>query len=94
MANCSACDARITWAITEPGGKRIPLDFDPVPEGNIEVVGRTNDGTMSQALVRVLKKGELDTLPGMPQPLRYVSHFATCPYAKNFRRRDEQQTLL
>jgi hypothetical protein len=34
MAGCRSCGAPIRWVVTEKG-KRIPLDRDPQPDGNI-----------------------------------------------------------
>lgn len=69
-SSCSSCGAPIEWAVTEHG-KRIPLDLEPTPTGNLVVV----DG-----IARTLKPtGEGWTLR--------VSHFATCPNAGVHRRR-------
>lgn len=90
MAACASCKAPITWTLTE-NGKRMPIDAEPVAEGNIEIVGETrrhlaDGGTETTPVIRVLKKGEGDTLPGLSAPSRYVSHFATCPDAGKFRK--------
>lgn len=69
---CS-CGARIDWYVTDLG-KRIPLDPEPRPDGNITVKGR---------LAHVLRAGEV---PSADQA-RYVSHFATCPDADGWRKR-------
>jgi hypothetical protein len=68
------------WAINEKSGKGNPLDPEPVPDGNVIPTGETHeDGRM---YVRNLHKGE-EPPPGTP---RYVSHFATCPNAEEFRK--------
>jgi hypothetical protein len=66
------------WAITE-AGKRVPLDAEPVPDGNVLVIGER----MGSPLVTV------GTPPGLLEPpgTRYVAHFATCPDAGEWRRR-------
>lgn len=71
MSTCRSCGARITWLETA-GGKKIPVDEDPVPDGNIIVVGK---------MAHVLGKGQETTEP------RYVSHFVTCPQAGEWRGR-------
>lgn len=77
---CSSCYAPIRWVIT-PRGKRTPLDRDPVPDGNVVGTGRfTPEGAEH---VHYLKKGE--TVPA--GKLRYVSHFANCPEAREHRKR-------
>jgi hypothetical protein len=91
MSRCRSCSAPIFWALTrKPNGDvgtRMPVDRDPVADGNIEIVDRTrlpeeNDWT---PVIRVLKKGDGDTL--FEPPDRYVSHFATCPNAPQHRRK-------
>jgi hypothetical protein len=36
MNGCTKCPARVTWALTA-NGKRMPLDAEPVPGGNLEI---------------------------------------------------------
>ena len=71
LGTCRACPAKILWAKTERGNS-IPLDPDPVPDGNIVV---TDAG-----VAHVLRATEMATGP------RYVSHFVTCPGRAKFRR--------
>lgn len=90
-STCRSCNAPIRWVLTGDG-KRMPLDLEPVETGNVEVVGETrrhleDGGIEVTPVVRVLKKGEGETLPGLAPPERYVSHFATCPNAAQHRRR-------
>jgi hypothetical protein len=54
-------------------GSRIPLDPEPVPDGNVVL---TLHGE-----AHVLRAGEA------PTGDRYVSHFTTCPDADRWRRR-------
>lgn len=72
MSTCRSCGARITWLRTM-AGKAVPVDEDPVPDGNIVVLGDSDTCQM-------LKKGEETTKP------RYISHFATCPQAREWRK--------
>lgn len=74
MDTCRSCGAPITWARTSKG-KRIPLDPDPVENGNVVV---TDDG-----LATVLSVERLANVTGP----RFVSHFVTCPFARQHRRR-------
>lgn len=88
MSRCRSCDAPILWALTATG-KRMPIDFWPVAEGNI-ALERNQDG---ERIARVLAPGER-TEPVEPEepadsespPPRYTSHFATCPRAGEHRR--------
>lgn len=44
---CASCGAPITWAIT-PAGKRMPVDAEPTPNGNVEL---THLGPVTRATV-------------------------------------------
>lgn len=87
MSRCRSCDAQVVWVETEAtatkAGRRMPLDADPdqpsraleVGNGNIVFIGKTTgDGTQ---IVRYVA-----TSAG-----RHRSHFATCPKAKEHRKR-------
>jgi len=62
VATCSACGAPVVWATTA-GGKRIPLDAAPDPDGNVLLL---SDGTCS--VVGQSKAGAR----------RWIAHHATC----------------
>lgn len=52
----------------------MPLDAEPVPDGNIWLD--------HEGFARYLKKGEVP-----PEgALRYVSHFSSCPFGPSFRK--------
>jgi hypothetical protein len=78
VIRCRSCDAPLRWAKT-PKGKRIPLDPDPRPDGNIRLgfVG-------GEEMALVLSGAELEAAQ-IAGPV-YVSHFATCPNASSHRR--------
>lgn len=67
--NCRSCGAEIFWRKTT-AGKMIPLDREPVADGNLSVVNG----------VAVSAKDVPESA------LRYVTHFATCPNANAWRR--------
>lgn len=86
VAKCRSCRADIIWAETEAKPKKpsrkIPLDADPdnrgwakqVTGGNLLFTGtETGDGT---PIVRYVPKAIG----------RHVTHFSTCPNAKQHRR--------
>lgn len=75
LGTCRSCAADILWAITDKG-KRMPLDPDPVDDGN-QYVYRDVDG------VRRASAREPMRIPYT----RHVSHFATCPMAGRHRGR-------
>jgi hypothetical protein len=76
MAVCRSCGAEIMWALTDQA--HMPIDADPVPDGNLLILGYEPDGT---AVVRYVPPG--GDIPGD----RYRSHFASCPHAGAWRRR-------
>ena len=77
---CRSCQSPIRWCITEANGKRMPVDPDPVHDGNVWIV-RYEQGT---PIIGVALHGD-----GVPanEPIRYVSHFVTCPSANEWRHR-------
>ena len=77
MARCNSCHAEAWWAVTT-NGKPMLVDQHPVEGGNLVISARTAKGVE----VRVLRKGED---PG--EEPTYRSHFASCPNAREHRRR-------
>lgn len=73
-SRCRSCDQLIAWCLT-PKGKRMPVDPEPDPDGNVIVWS-----ALGQQRCRVVKTDE--HVHGM----RYTSHFATCPHADEHRR--------
>lgn len=67
---CHICGAHIEWAFTE-GGKRMPLDIEPHPNGNVVIAEVHRDG---QRTVHVLNKAEMAT----DRRQRRLSHHVTC----------------
>lgn len=77
------CGAPIEWVVVEKSGKRMPIDPFPVDDGNIVKVGReTQDRTPLVAYAPPKRQGSL-----IEDEPRYVSHFATCPEADQFRKK-------
>jgi hypothetical protein len=79
MSTCRSCGQRITWLKT-PGGKAMPVDEDPVEDGNILI-----DVEHCQLVARVYGSAEM-ARKAAPEEPRYVSHFQTCPQAPEWRR--------
>jgi hypothetical protein len=71
MVVCRSCKAPIVWARHEFTRRAMPLDAEPVENGNVVLEGN---------VARVVG-------PNVPvSGPRYVSHFATCPNAGEHRR--------
>jgi hypothetical protein len=76
---CSSCGAEIEWGVTAKG-RRVPLDSinrEAPATPNLIVVGTFRNGTLA---VDVAADGD-------ERPRTRVAHFATCPNAKQHRRR-------
>lgn len=76
VSRCRSCDAPVRWVTTERG-KNMPLNPDPVENGNIELIQR--DG---QTIAVVHPAGHVDLFGGP----RFVTHFTDCPSAAEWRR--------
>ena len=77
-STCRSCGAPIRWGVTEKG-QRIPLDPDAVPNGNVVVTAWAEGNPQ----IRVFAPGDVPH----GEPLRYFSHFVTCPQAGEWRRK-------
>ena len=77
MSACSSCSAPIRWAVTGAGA-RIPLDPDPVADGNLVIEVDTDPPE-----VRFVSKAR----PAPDGAARFVTHFATCPNAASHRKK-------
>lgn len=76
-SNCRSCGAPIFHAPTA-AGKTIPVDLEPNnATGNIVIRDR---------IAKVLTRAAMGNDPE-PGEVRYLSHFATCPGAKDWRKR-------
>lgn len=74
---CASCKSPIFWAQL-PSGKSMPVDAEPVPDGNV-LLFHTSKGSIR---AQVLRRGEAAPT-GQP---RRTSHFQTCPNANQHRR--------
>lgn len=74
---CRSCNAPVVWASTKHG-KSMPVDAEPVDDGNVELA---YNGSLAVPPVASVLTGP-SLLGG---PLR-KSHFATCPDAEEWRR--------
>lgn len=81
---CRGCGRPIIW-IKTPGGKSIPCDPREVAYWQCRG-GRHRIVTRNGEVV----SAELEGMPGTMTGIGYISHFATCPQATNFRKRGER----
>lgn len=77
--NCWSCHKPIEWGRTA-AGKPIPLDPEPVADGNLAIAREGVDGDLP--LVRVVKADE----EIWTSEWRGISHFVTCPTANQHRK--------
>ena len=70
---CTACGEPLKWTLSAKTGKPMPLNPDPTPAGNVWL---DDDG-----------RGHVASQPPLGVTELYLSHFATCPRADNFRRK-------
>lgn len=79
VTKCKSCGASIFWCITARG-KRVPLDAEPDPiKGNMIVTDRGD--VPGKRYLATIVAPLVDA-----KQTRYLSHFATCPEAKKWRR--------
>lgn len=86
---CRSCHAPVIWAVTKKG-KREPVDAAPVENGNI-VLFDDRLGPDEQGRAQILAH-HLGKNSGGAMDLgedKYVSHWFTCPHAKDWRRKTD-----
>jgi hypothetical protein len=76
---CRSCGAPIIWLTIRPGSRRMPVDAEPSPSGNIIADLDQAMGVVVSA--EPLRQMKVDT----PDEPFYLSHFATCPQADRWR---------
>lgn len=80
MSACRSCGAPIEWCVTTKG-RNMPLDPEPRDDGNLVKDGATLwRGGETVAIVRFVAT-DIEVMDD-----RYVSHFVTCPHAKEHRK--------
>lgn len=70
MNRCRSCGAEIVWVVTSTGA-RMPLDAEPNPDGNVELVNG-----------RAIVHGQP---PAFVHGPIHMPHHATCPDAEEWR---------
>lgn len=82
MAKCKGCGAEIIW-IMSPSGKVIPCDPIPVPYWQ-QTKAKGKIVTRNGEVISCYLYGDPETVTGEG----YVPHWATCPAAGQFRRKE------
>jgi hypothetical protein len=77
---CASCGAPIRW-VTTSGRASMPLDFNPDPAGNVEVIADLF-GNLTAAVLGPVKAAVRRRL-GVTL---YRCHFATCPHSAAWKR--------
>ena len=83
MSKCSSCGASIHWAVTEKRDKRIHIDVEPVPDGNLVI-------DVQERGRRLVAREFQPLFDQDRQAHRFRSHFASCPYADEHRKSRER----
>jgi len=86
MSACRSCGAPVLWALNGATKRGEPLDAEPRDDGNIEIVAHTEIDGRRVPVAHHLTKDERDQHSLIARH-RYVSHFATCPNANDWRKR-------
>lgn len=79
---CRSCRTPIAWATVTMSGKTMPINPQPSPHGNVDVVkvGRTYVAQV------IGNRTRCAAMIAAGRPL-YLSHFTDCPHASNWRKR-------
>lgn len=80
VSRCRSCSAPIIWARMKPSGSPMPFDAAPSPAGAWAIDDRTTPATA----------GRIDSLAG-PNAMGLTSHFATCPFAREYRKHRKEK---
>lgn len=81
---CRSCGALIRWAVTA-SGRRMPVDAEPHEHGNVVLEVMSEPHPAKQTTLRALVIAPADVVAD--EVLRFRSHFATCPNARQHRSR-------
>lgn len=81
FGQCRGCGARVIWIRTR-AGKNMPCD-PTMHNYRIDPTGKEKIVTQSGDVV----SGVTGVTPDESDGIGYISHFATCPSARNFRKK-------
>lgn len=83
--HCRSCGVEVIWTVTETG-KQMPVDVEPVENGNLLLMHRKGFKPLSvyqskEMLAALAEHG------GLQAHRLHLSHFATCPQSKKWRKK-------
>lgn len=94
-ATCRSCKAAVVWTVTEKSGRPMPVDAEPVENGNLllrhTAVGKPPIAHVVDAEERAVlekqhaKRVEIGMHEDRPFTL-FLSHFATCAQGNQWRK--------
>ncbi len=73
QAQCKSCGAPIYWATCISTGNPMPVDVDPVSNGNVLLYRRSNGLLRAEVLGKDVARS--------PERKYRLNHFATCKHA-------------
>jgi hypothetical protein len=76
IERCRSCDAPIIWA-TSVNGKAMPINAEPVENGNVALQPRQGMGPLAVVLSVAKRFGRTDL---------HTSHHSNCPQANGWRK--------
>jgi hypothetical protein len=79
-ATCRDCGKEIIWLKHDKTGKSAPIERDRSKLGNIVI-------SEEQGLYRIATEAEYDKHLLADSPILRLNHFASCPNAKEFRKK-------
>lgn len=74
---CQKCNTEVVWLWHKDTNKVAPIEDAPAENGNIFIQGK---------LYRMATADEIEKAKQIGKPL-YINHFATCEFAKSFRKK-------
>lgn len=80
MAECRDCKKEIMWLKHHKTGKSAPIEAQKTKDGNIVV-------NPDKTEYRIATGDEYVKASMADEPKLFISHFARCPAAKDFRRK-------
>jgi len=85
VTQCRSCSALIRWVVSE-NGVHMPIDAAPSDNGNLYLYKADVGGRCCAQVMVGRKRDDLRRIGRL-----YISHHATCPQGREWRRKREKQ---